>query len=132
MRKTYNLTPHSIQVYPVDAFVNLREKNSCLVADGVDTSLILENYPASGLVARVETRTDDFHSFLPGITKITRYGQVVGMPGMVKRTDTFIVSLPTKSAATDIGLAKQMVTPYNVVRLAGDTGTILGCQGFTF
>jgi len=129
-----NLTPHSISVYNGSQFVNLVQINpTTWVADSVDGDPILSLDSAG--VARIATST----KIIGNINKIdfyaTTYGDIIGLPddGFYP-DDILIVSLPTvnNAKASKHHLAKQLVSPWGVIRLASDMNQILGCQGFTY
>lgn len=129
----FNLTPHPISVFNTSQFINLQQINATTwVADSVDGDPIL-SLDSVGIV-RISVSTKiignvggvEFHA--------TTYGDIVGLPDNIHADDVLVVSLPTVSNAKASGhpLAKQMVSPYGVIRLASDTSVILGCQGFTY
>lgn len=132
-----NLTPHSVQVYGQDQFVNLEQVNpTTWVADAVSGDPI-EAYLSHG-VARIDTKvshvsaSDSCH--LPGQVVVTEYGAATGIPEWTTEQDTLIVSLPMKSMAAASGhpLARVMVSPYKVVRSRANGSLVLGCMGFTY
>ena len=130
-----NLTPHDILVFKKNQFVNLVEKNpTTWVADDVQGDAIL-SLPSMGSVriATCITSLDDVHG-IPVFA--TQYGELI-FTGIdqsnINSNDILIVSLPVVSNAKAAGyqIATQLVSPYQVVRLASDTSIILGCTGFT-
>jgi ABC-type uncharacterized transport system YnjBCD substrate-binding protein len=127
-----NLTPHSVQVFSAEQFVNLEQVNpTTWVADSVEGEP-LANYESQG-VARISTSTaPKLNDSLAGQVVETVYGEITGLE-MAQPGDTLIVSLPTKSMATAAGLvaAKYMVSPYKVVRSRANGSVVLGCMGFT-
>ena len=130
-----NLTPHPVQVYTEDQFVNLKQVNSTTwVADSVQGDPIAK-YPSQGLV-RIETFTQFTKTKigLEGDVVRTTYGAPVGIPESVASDDVLIVSLPTKtmSAAAGHSLSSQMVSPYKVVRNSQNGSIVFGCMGFTY
>ena len=133
--KVINLTPHPVQVYTPEQFVNLEQTDDkTWVADGVQGEPVAE-YPSQG-VARIATSVESVSTYLPvlaGEVVETVYGQITGL-GDMKPGDTAIVSLPTKSMAVAAGLvvAKYMVSPYKVVRSRSNGSLVLGCMGFTY
>lgn len=130
-----NLTPHAIDVYSKDQFVNLEQSNpTTWIADSVTgaPTLLL---PQPQSIARISVKTVDALISIPGVEMVeTQYGEITGLPAEYTETTLFVVSLPTQSNAKAAGhpLANQMVAPYKVVRLRSNTSTILGCMGFTF
>ncbi len=134
MSKVINLTPHSIEVYPEAAFKNLEQTNpTTWIADSVDQNLLLESFASQG-VARITTSVVPAGSIgtIPAVQ--TSYGELTGIPVDVDPFDVLIVSLPTQSMAIASGnpLAKNMVSPYKVVRLRSNTSTVLGCMGLSY
>ncbi len=127
-----NLTPHIINVFSEDQFVNLEQANpTTWVADGVVGQAVAE-YPSKG-VARIAPITTDDDS-IEGIPVVkTTYGEAVGIPEGIGPDDILIVSLPMQSMAKESGhpLAAQMVSPYKVVRSRQNGSLVLGCMGFT-
>ncbi len=127
-----NLTPHSIEVYSESQFVNLEQTNpTTWIADSVDGEPIAA-FPSMGS-ARIAVTTVEGNPIdgIPTVT--TQYGELTGIPETVVVDDVLIVSLPTKSMAEQSGnpLAKQMVTPYKVVRSRENGSLVLGCMGFS-
>lgn len=131
--KVINLTPHSVEVYAENQFVNLEQVNpTTWVADKVEGEP-LASYPSQG-VARISTSTNVvMNDALAGEIVEAAYGQITGLES-VQPGDTMIVSLPTKSMAVAAGLvgAKYMVSPYKVVRSRQNGSLVLGCMGFTY
>ena len=135
--KVINLTGiHDVNVFPQEAFTCLEQVNETLwVADGVDQALELAVYPTAGMSARISTDVEAVkNSCLPGEVVKTTYGELTGIPEGIGPDDTLIVSLPTKTMAHSSGhpMAKQMVSPYKVVRLRSNTSQVLGCMGFSW
>jgi len=130
----YNLTPHSVDIYPETAFINLVKVNATtLVADSVEGKAV-ESLPSIGNL-RIKTATLTVDMGLEFPTVKTEYGELEGLPPIdFKEEDILIVSLPTQSMCKAAGhpLAMQMATPYKVVRLASNTSTVLGCVGLSF
>jgi hypothetical protein len=128
-----NLTPHPIQIYSEQQFINLVEENpTTFVAEKVEGEAIAE-FPTEGN-ARISVTTTDMPS-KDGIVFVkSEYGELVGIPENVGSEDILIVSLPTKSNATAAGhpLAAQMVSPFKVVRDAANTSNVLGAIGLSF
>jgi hypothetical protein len=128
-----NLTPHSVQVYSADQFVNLEQVNpTTWVADSVEGEPVA-SYESQG-VARISTSVEPkVNDALAGQVVETVYGEITGLEA-AQPGDTLIVSLPTKSMATAAGLvaAKYMVSPYKVVRSSENGSLVLGCMGFTY
>lgn len=128
-----NLTPHSIDIYSESAFVNLQQLNpTTWVADGVEGEPLVQ-CPSEG-VARISTTTVQI-GVIDGVPLYkTQYGDITGIPDDVTDEDILIVSLPLQSMAIASGhpLAPQMASPYQVVRLASNTSTVLGCTGLSF
>jgi hypothetical protein len=128
----YNLTPHSIDIYPEDAFVNLIQKNpTTWVADSVD-KVLRKVYDSHG-TARIAVFTEPCEA-IDGVPSVfTVYGDALGIPANIQPEDVLIVSLPMQSMAKASGhpLSSQMVCPYKVVRLAANGSVVLGCMGFT-
>lgn len=131
-----NLTDHKvIRVFPESAFSGLEQKNATLfVADKVDESQLIVEYPKHGMIARIGISVEEA-GFVDGKVPLvkTTYGKLEGVPSNIKPNDTLFVSLPTASMSRSAGhpLADQMVSPYKVVRLRSDTQVVLGCMGFT-
>lgn len=127
-----NLTPHSIDIYPDDAFQNLEQLNpTTWVADSVNENMAYAVYPSDG-VLRITTKTTEIHA-VEGIPTVeTVYGDLQGLPENYDG-EWMIVSLPCQSMAKQAGnpLAAKMLAPYNVVRLRSNTSQVLGCMGFT-
>ena len=127
-----NLTPHSIQVYSEDQFLNLKQKSpTAWVADEVVGEPLAE-YPSDG-EARISTETTTAHiPGIPGCHVSTRYGQASGIP-VTSPDDFLIVSLPMQSMAKQANLAEamRMIAPYKVVRSSQNGSIVLGCMGFT-
>ena len=131
--RVINLTPHSVQVFSTNQFVNLEQTNpTTWVADGVEGDPVA-NYESQGLV-RISVSTEPVESLLPGETVTTSYGEATGIPENVEEEDVLIVSLPMKSMAVAAShpLANQMVSPYKVVRSRENGSLVLGCMGFTY
>jgi hypothetical protein len=139
----YNLTPHAINVYSEDAFVNLSQIDlntnkpnpTAWYADGiVDGATAIADFPSVGN-ARIAVTTHPNGS-VGGIPTVkTGYGDITGMPEVnFKPDDVLLVSLPLQgnAIAAKHPLASQMATPYKVVRLRSNTSTVLGCMGFSF
>lgn len=130
----YNLTPHSIEIYEEDQFVNLEKLNpTTWVADSVEGEPI-QSYPSDG-VARLATSVEAIqHPVLGGEIVQTKYGEITGLPPQVEPGDSMIVSLPLQSGAKAVvhPLAGQMVCPYKVVRSRQNGSVVLGAMGFTF
>ena len=129
-----NLTPHSIEVYPVAAFVGLEQVNpTTWVADSVDKTQAIATYESQG-IARIQTTTKELQAIngVPMVT--TTYGEATGIPSGFYRDTKIIVSLPMQSMAraSNHPLANVMVAPYQVVRQKDNGSVILGCMGFTF
>lgn len=128
-----NLTPHKIDIYPEENFVGLEQVNATtFVADSVngEPTLIAESQG----VARITTTTTELktRNSIPFVK--TTYGELTGIPDNVSEEDILVVSLPTKSnaMACDHPLARQMTSPYKVVRDKANTSNVLGCVGLTF
>lgn len=131
--RVINLTPHSVQVFSAEQFINLEQVNpTTWVADSVE-GIPLADYPSEG-VARISVSTEVIESELPGETVTTSYGEATGIPENVEKGDVLIVSLPMKSmaVASNHPLAGQMVSPYRVVRSRENGSVVLGCMGFTY
>ena len=128
-----NLTSHSIQIFDKENFVNLVEtKPGSLVADSVEGEPILS--VASSGEARIAMKTELLPS-MDGVQMFkTEYSDLIGIPEGISEDDILIVSLATKSNTNASGhpLAKQMVSPYRVVRLTSNTSQILGAIGLTY
>jgi hypothetical protein len=129
-----NLTPHSIEVFPVSAFVGLEQSNpTTWVADSVEQSGLVASFESKG-VARISVSTVDGEP-IEGIPTVrTTYGDAIGIPDEIGADDVLIVSLPMQSMAKASGhpLAGQMVAPYQVVRSRANGSMVLGCVGFTY
>jgi hypothetical protein len=130
-----NLTPHSVEVYAENQFVNLEQINpTTWVADSVEGEPIA-SYESQG-VARISVSTQVLPSELPGETVTTSYGEATGIPENVEEGNgnVLIISLPMKSMAVAANhpLASQMVSPYKVVRSRENGSLVLGCMGFTY
>jgi len=129
-----NLTPHDINVYDVSQFINLvNVKDNIWTADGVEGKSLL-TIPEIGISARINTVTKQINS-IDGIPMYsTQYGDINDLPDDIRGSDILICSLPTVINANASGhpLAKQMCSPFQVVRLSTNTSTVLGCTGFTF
>lgn len=130
-----NLTSHSIDVYNVDQFINLKQLNpTTWVADSVDGDAIL-SLPSQGN-ARIDVTTD-FYLSIDGINIYTSFYGDINITGFDISTiavdDLLIVSLPVVSNAklSNHPLSSQLVSPFQVVRKADNTSAILGCTGFT-
>ena len=131
--KVINLTPHAVQVYRQDQFINLEQSNpTTWVADGVEGEPIAQ-YESSG-AARISTNTQSIQSLLPGEVVETQYGEATGIPADLNGTETLIVSLPMQSMAKQANLPSkgQMVAPYKVVRNRDNMSQVIGCMGFTY
>lgn len=131
--RVINLTPHAVEVFSAEQFVNLFQPNpTTWVADGVAGQPKAE-YTSEGL-ARISVSTEVIESELPGETVTTSYGEATGIPENVEEGDVLIVSLPMKSMAVASGhpLSNQMVSPYKVVRSRENGSVVLGCMGFTY
>ena len=130
-----NLTPHSVDVVKECDFINLEKLNETTwVADGLVDGSWVASYPSKG-VARISTSVENIEvPGLPGTAVVTKYGEATGIPEGIEENDVLIVSLPMQSmaVASSHPLAHQMAVPYKVVRLRGNTSTMLGCMGFTF
>ena len=129
-----NLTPHAVQVYKAEQFVNLEQVNpTTWVADSVEGSPIAE-YESNG-VARISTKTTTMPTTILGIEMVrTEYGEATGIPETATAKDLIIVSLPMQSMAKASGhhLVDAMVAPYKVVRSRANGSVVLGCMGFTY
>lgn len=131
----FNLTPHSIDIYPTEAFADLSRG----AATGVDKSAAIMCIPSEG-VARIGMKTEklaDGHGGVP-LDK-TVYEGLIGLPewmenGTPDPDDLIIVSMPTQAYAHSIShpLANQMVIPSGAVRDSSNGSTVLGCQGLSF
>jgi hypothetical protein len=125
-----NLTPHSIDVYPSEAFTGL-DRGS---AESVDKAMALMSIPSSGAL-RIGTKVEAMGE-LPGGIPADRvvYSGFEGLPDSVAEDDILIVSMPAQSYAHAVGhqLADQMVIPAKVVRLKSDGSKTLGCQGLSY
>lgn len=132
MMSIVNLTPHSIQMYAEEQFVNLEQVSSTTwIADGVKGEPVRE-YPSRGEM-RISVSTECAGK-LDGVPLVkTKYGDLVGIPHNLNEGDMLLVSLPTKSMASAAGhpLAPRMVCPYKVVRSRENGSTVLGSMGFT-
>lgn len=128
----FNLTPHSIDVYPEDAFVGLVQVNpTTWTAESVIEAMCYKVYPSVGS-CRIKTSTVEIHA-IDGVPSVaTEYGALEGIPYKATLEDTLIVSLAAQSMAKASGSewATTMVAPYKVVRLASNTSQVLGCMGF--
>jgi hypothetical protein len=129
----FNLTPHSIEVYPEDAFTGLTQVNpTTWTADSVIEAMAYKSYPSAGS-CRIKTSTVEIAA-IDGIPAVsTEYGVLEGIPAEATLQDTLIVSLPAQSMAkaSRSEWAAAMVAPYKVVRLASNTSVVLGCMGLT-
>lgn len=129
-----NLTPHSIEVYPEEAFEGLEQFNpTTWYADSVDKTKALASFPSEGM-ARISTKTVDLAPLL-GIPLVeTTYGEATGIPVGLHPNDRLIVSLPMQTMAKSSGhpLAASMVSPFKVVRSRADGSIVFGCMGFTY
>lgn len=78
-----NLTPHSVEVFNADQFINLEQTNpTTWVADGVNGDPI-KSYPSSGML-RISTSTIDANP-VDGIPAVaTSYGELTGVPARSK------------------------------------------------
>jgi hypothetical protein len=129
-----NLTPHSIEVYREDAFINLTQVNPTTwnaegLKEGVSPILSL---PSMGN-ARITVSTVEANP-IDGIPIVeSTYGELTGVPDDVGPSGILIVSLPCLSMAKQSGspLALSMVSPYKVVRSFSNGSLVLGCMGFT-
>lgn len=131
--KVINLTPHSVQVYAQEQFINLEQLNpTTWVADGVEGAPLAE-YPSDGC-ARIKVDSQLVNSALPGVTVKSVYGDATGIPDGLEGTEVLVVSLPMQSMAKQAGLSEagQMVSPYGVVRSRANGSVVLGCMGFTY
>ena len=132
--KYINLTPHVISIYTSTQFVGLKQTNSTnWVADGVKGNPILE-VESSGC-ARISVCTEEIGIVGDGVLIAhSTYGDAVGFPSDVTQDDVLIVSLRLQLRAKMIEhpLAKQLVSPYKVVRSADDGNIVLGAMGFTY
>jgi hypothetical protein len=129
----FNLTPHSIDIYPQDVFVGLTQVNpTTWTAESVVEAMAYKVYPSFGS-CRIKTSTVAIEAIDGVPTVSTEYGELEGIPVEATLADTLIVSLPAQSMAKASGSewAEVMVAPYKVVRLASNTSVILGCMGFT-
>jgi hypothetical protein len=127
-----NLTPHSIEVYPEDAFVGLEQVNpSTWVADSVTEAMCWMSLPSKGSL-RIATKTVECAAVGGVPTVETTYGDLQGLPSDYAG-EWLIVSLPAQSMAKASGheLAAKMVAPYKVVRSRANGSVVLGCMGFT-
>ena len=128
-----NLTPHSIEVYREDAFINLTQVNPTTwnaegLKEGVSPILSL---PSMGN-ARITVSTIEATP-IDGVPIVeSTYGELTGIPEFGP-SDTLIVSLPCLSLTKQSGnpLALRMVSPYKVVRSSTNGSLVLGCMGFT-
>ena len=131
-----NLTPHNVDVYEEEAFINLEKLNATTwAADGVDPDGLIASFPSSGNV-RIQTATKELEPIFGSIPCVrTFYGELEGID-MVDIGDSsiLIVSLPTQSMSLQSGhyLAPQMASPYRVVRNRSNTSLVLGCMGLSF
>lgn len=128
-----NLTPHAVQVFAKTQFVGLEQVNpTTWVADGVEGKAIAE-FASEGIL-RISTNTVEAADIEGIPMAATEYGELIGVPEGVSESDRLIVSLPAKSMAVAAGhpLAKQMVSPYKVVRSKENGSLVLGCMGFTY
>ena len=128
-----NLTAHSISVYYVHQFINLEQVNSTTwIADSVEGEPILF-LPFLG-AARIAVNTVYLWDLMGVPLYKTTYGELEGLPENIKpNNDILVCSLPLvfNAKASKNKYAKDMVSPYQVVRQRQDTNTILGCTGFT-
>jgi len=126
-----NLTPHEIEVYHTDQFVNLTSDNKCYYADKTEGEPVLF-LPSEG-TARIYQLTAYIGEDEDGVPLWkTHYGELELPDNFGGDDEVLIVSLPTKRAATDSPLSRRMVSPYGVVRSRENSSLILGCQGFTY
>lgn len=129
-----NLTPHGIQVFKAEQFVNLEQVNpTTWVADGVEGSPIA-THKSQGMARIAVTTVDIYSPSLGGDIVESVYGDATGIPDDLERDDILIVSLPMQSMArsADLPSARQMVAPYKVVRSRQNGSLVLGCMGFTY
>lgn len=129
----YNLTPHSIDIFPRADFVNL-EEGKVFLADGVFPDAKGHSFPSNG-IARVTTAVfavEDGRFPFPMFS--TKWGELEGLPESVDDEDLLIVSPIFQSAAFKKAhpWADQMVCPHGAVRLRSNTSQILGCLGLTY
>lgn len=127
-----NLTPHAVDFYSASSFEGLEQLNpTTWVADSVSSPALLS--VASEGMLRIATSTTEAEPVAGIPTVVTVYGDVTGVPENVQADDVLVVSLPALSMATAAGhpLAKQMMSPYRVVRQRGNTSNVLGAMGLT-
>lgn len=141
-----NLCPHVITLFTEEQFLGLsQEKPTLWLADGV-VGCPLAEFQSQGS-ARISVTTEAAGTtadnglplYLHREVEIpifqTVYGELILPPEInITDDDILVVSLPTASMARQSGhpLSKQMVTPYQVVRLRTDTNIIIGATGFSY
>jgi hypothetical protein len=132
--KVLNTCPHNINIFPEDAFINLKQINpTTWVADGVkEEAPLLAFYPSSGSSLRIGVESKPIGSIAGVPCYRAVYGELSGLPE--EEYDVIITSLPAVSNAKLKGLAiaEKLCSPHQVVRLSTDTSVILGCTGLQF
>lgn len=131
MTQFINLTPETIRVYPLDAFVNLEFYNGQSIADSVDVEQAIACFESQG-EAYIETRFEQIMEY-EGITLTSiGCGYLMGLPpGLSLEASDFIIVRPDiqfYAKASDCQDYEMLLSPELVIRRTD--GQTLGCTGF--